>query len=109
MGSVRIYLLMLTVGCILAMMGRCVPEESERAQTAMPKPTIEEVLAQHADVWLTLPGVVGTAMGAQDDQSCIMIYMAQRNDSTQQKIVSEASGYPVVFEVSGEFKALDSR
>ena len=75
----------------------------------MPKPTIEQVLSTHADSWLTLPGVVGTAMGVQNDQPCIKVYVTFSSDSTEQRIISEASGYTVVFEISGEFKALDNR
>jgi len=79
----------------------CSPEEPAPRADKMPRPTIEQVLTTRTDAWLTLPGVIGTAMGSKDDIPCIMIYVTRRTDTTEKKILTEAAGYPVVF------KALD--
>jgi hypothetical protein len=68
---------------------------------------IEQVLRENAAHWMTLPGVVGTAIGLHQDKPCIMVLVAQRADELAKTIPTSVEGYPVVIEVTGEIKALN--
>lgn len=84
------------------------PEGDQRDQKSMAEKTIEEVLKEHTDEWMSVPGVVGTAIGACDDVPCIKILIAQRTPEVQEGIPAAVEGFRVEIEVTGEFRALDS-
>jgi hypothetical protein len=71
----------------------------------MTPPSIQEVLAAHADALLALPGVVGTAIGQCGDTLCIRVYVRDTSDAVRRAIPDSFEGYPVQVEVSGEFRA----
>lgn len=75
------------------------------AETAMPKPTIEEVQQQHSEAWLKLPGVEGTAIGLCNNAPCIKVLVSRRTPELTRTIPDTVEGYPVVIEVTGEFHA----
>jgi len=68
--------------------------------------TIEEVLGEHNDELMSIPGVVGTAQGICDDKSCIKVYVIKKTSELNQKIPNILEGYMVVIEETGEFRAL---
>ena len=70
----------------------------------MTSPPIQEVLATHQDWLLTLPGVVGTAIGRCAESLCIRVYVADSSDAVRRAIPDSLSGYAVRVEVSGEFR-----
>ena len=72
----------------------------------MPAKTIQEVLQEHTDRWMDVPGVVGTAIGELDGRSCIKVFVAKKTDELLAKIPGSIDGYPVVIEETGEFRAL---
>ena len=74
----------------------------------MQKMTIEEVLKEHTDSLMSLPGVVGTAQGECSGQPCIRVYVVKKTDALLGKIPSTIEGYAVVVQETGEIKALDS-
>lgn len=75
--------------------------ESDAGVTAR---TIDDVLAAHTDSLLTLPGVVGTAIGLRDGERCIKVFVADSNPDTKARIPSRLEGYRVVIEVSGTIR-----
>jgi hypothetical protein len=57
--------------------------------------TIEEVLAEHNEALMAVPGVVGTAIGA----SGIRVFLA--DGAARARIPTQLEGYPVAVEVTG--------
>jgi len=78
------------------------------SERAMPPPSIEEVLLQHNAAWMSVPGVVGTAIGRCVGVPCIKILVAKRTAAVEERIPASAEGYPVRVEVTGSFQARDS-
>jgi hypothetical protein len=57
--------------------------------------TIEQVLAEHNEALMAVPGVVGTAIGA----SGIRVFLA--DGAARARIPDRLEGYPVEVEVTG--------
>ena len=74
----------------------------------MEKP-IEEVLQQHTDSLMALPGVVGTALGLCADGPCIQVFVVEATEELLKQIPEEIEGYTVDVQQTGEFKALDQK
>ena len=71
----------------------------------MPRP-IADVLREHTDSLMALPGVVGTAQGELDGKPCVMVLVVELTDELKAQIPEELDGYPVVISETGEIKAL---
>ena len=71
----------------------------------MAKP-IAEVLSEHTDSLMALPGVIGTAQGDQAGNPCVMVLVVELTDDLTRQIPNELDGYPVVITETGEIKAL---
>ena len=69
--------------------------------------TIQEVLSEHTDEWMSIPGVVGTGIGECEGEPCIRIFVVKKTSELMQKIPSEVEGYTVDVQESGKFQALD--
>ena len=72
----------------------------------MPIKTIEEVLNQHTNKLLSIPGVMGTAQSLCEGQPCIKVFVSRKTEKLEQKIPKTLEGYPVVIQETGRFKAL---
>ena len=68
--------------------------------------SIGEVLAEFTVEWMTIPGVVGTAIGELDGQRCIKVLVAERAYEVAARLPAEIEGHRVVIEETGEFRAL---
>jgi len=66
---------------------------------------IEEVLKQHTDSLMSIPGVVGTGQGVCREKPCIKIFVTERTPDVENKIPQQLGGYPVVIEETGAFKS----
>ena len=73
----------------------------------MPEKTIEEVLREHTDSLMSLPGVVGTAQGQCSGQPCIRVFVVEKTEELLKQIPTTIDGYQVAIDETGEFKALD--
>ncbi len=73
--------------------------------TEMNQKTIEEVLAEHTEEWMSVPGVVGTAIGACDGEPCIKLFVVRSTDELRQAIPEQVEGFVVRLEVTGAFQA----
>ena len=71
--------------------------------------TIEEVLEENTDKWMSIPGVIGTAIGEQKGESCIIVLVIEKTSELTEKIPSTIEGFPVVIKQTGEIRALDQR
>ena len=72
----------------------------------MEKP-IEQVLREHTESLMALPGVVGTAQALCSGEPCIRVFVAEATEELLKQIPEELEGYPVDVLQTGEFKALD--
>lgn len=72
----------------------------------MAEKPIAQVLKEHTDRLMALPGVVGTAQGLCGQYPCLKIYVTQLTEELRRKIPQRLEGYQVDIEETGEFKAL---
>lgn len=73
----------------------------------MPERPIAEVLAAHTPELMALPGVVGTCQGARADGApTIVVMLASPDAGLERRIPRVLEGWPVVVEVTGEFRAM---
>ena len=70
--------------------------------------SIENVLEDSTNKWMTLPGVIGTAQGETRGKPCIIVMVKKKNNALLKKIPDTVEGYAVIIEETGEIKALDS-
>ena len=84
-------------------------QKKEEEEGPVPERTIEEVLKEHTDSLMSLPGVVGTAQGRCEGKPCIKVFVAKKTPQPLRQIPSSLEGYLVAVEETGEFQALDSR
>ena len=70
------------------------------------KKTIKEVLKQHTEQLMALPGVVGTGQGLCNNKPCIKVFVIKIKSELTKKIPKELNGYSVSVEETGEIKAL---
>lgn len=75
----------------------------------MAEKPIEQVLKEHTEQLMALPGVVGTAQGLCGNNPCIKIYVAQLTDELRKSIPPRLEGYEVDIEETGAFKALPKK
>jgi len=69
--------------------------------------TIEQVHREHADTWMALPGVIGTAIGRHGDKPCLLILAEADNEQIRQNVPSTVEGYPVIIQHTGDIRALE--
>ncbi len=86
--------------------GKQAVNESE-GEKKMSEKTIEEVLKEHTDEWMSIPGVVGTAIGEFEGKACIKMYLVEKSEELEKKFPASLEGYLILLEETGEFKALD--
>jgi hypothetical protein len=67
---------------------------------------IDVVLAKHTDQLISLPGVVGTAVGERDGEACIRVLVESETAELVGRIPSTLEGYPVEIQETGEIRAL---
>ena len=75
----------------------------------MPLLSIEDVLQEHTEKWMSIPGVVGTGQGLCDEKPCIKIYVMEINPGLKEKIPSTMEGYKIELVETGAFRALDKK
>src|ERR1700675_1615765 len=80
---------------------------TEKKGESIAKKTIEAVLDQHADLLMSLPGVVGTAIGEYEGKPCIQVLVLRNTPDLSKSIPPSLEGFPVVIVETGEIKALD--
>jgi hypothetical protein len=65
--------------------------------------SIEDVLRDHTDRLMALPGVTGTGLGSCDGVPCIAVFVTDLTEELKEKIPEELDGHPVKIEISGPF------
>lgn len=68
---------------------------------------IEQVMKDHSDEIMAVPGVQGFYMGELDSTKlCITVMVDKKTEENQKKIPKEIEGYPVVIEETGKIRPL---
>lgn len=96
----------LALGGVSACAGR--GAEDQEGQQQMPPKPIETVLKEHTDHLMSLPGVVGTAIGECEGKPCIKVLVVRKSAELARKIPPTLDGFPVAIQETGEIRALDS-
>ena len=73
--------------------------------TTITKKTIDQVLEEHSDKLMEIPGVIGTGRGVSDGMPCIVVMVATPALEGESKIPGHLEGYPVEIRVTGELNA----
>ena len=72
-----------------------------------PERSIAEVLKDHTDCLLSLPGVVGTGIGECDGKPCIKVLVDKNTEELARRIPKTLGGFPVVTIETGKIRPLD--
>ena len=88
----------------------CAQRGAEAGQEEIPvqERPIEQVLQDHTDSLMALPGVVGTAQGKCDGEPCIKVLVVEKTPELLAQIPSTLERYTVEIQETGEIEAFDS-
>ncbi len=81
--------------------------EDQPSENTMTEKTIEEVLQEHTDGLMEMPGVVGTAQGECAGKPCIKVFVAEKTPALLDQIPGTLEGYTVEVQETGEIRALE--
>ena len=73
----------------------------------MPEKTIRQVLSNHSDSLMALPGVVGVGQGECSGQPCIRVLASKKTNELLKLVPQVIEGYRVAVDETGEIKALE--
>jgi len=81
------------------------------ATDPIPGKDINAVLAENDRRLLAIPGVVGVYVGLMNDgqTSCLKVMVARDTPELKKSIPRAIDGYPVLTEVSGEIRPMQTR
>ena len=71
------------------------------------KRRIHEVLRDHTDELMAIPGVVAVAVGESCGKQCIRVFVAHRSSELLSQVPGKIDGFQILIEESGQFQALD--
>lgn len=60
--------------------------------------TITQVLAQHKDSLVAVPGVLGAAIGTWEREPCIVVFVERETPEIRRRIPPSLGGFPVKVE-----------
>jgi hypothetical protein len=69
--------------------------------------TVEEALKNNAERLMSIPGVVGVAVGECGGKPCIRVLVDRKTAELMKKIPSTLEGFPVVVEETGPIGPMD--
>jgi hypothetical protein len=95
--------LVLAIALIWGMDG-CVKRRDIHRESQMRGRSVEQVFDSHRDRLLSIPGVVGAGIAMLDDRPSLVVMVREKTPEVETQIPAELDGYPVVIEVTGQFK-----
>ncbi len=106
-GTINFLLAIFLMAAMLPGCSKKPGKNSEGENDTMPGKSIEAVLKEHTEAWMSIPGVVGTAQSlCDDDQPCIHVYVTALTAAIRQQVPDTVEGYPVEIIITGEFRKL---
>jgi uncharacterized alpha/beta hydrolase family protein len=100
------FIIIITISCCII---GCMKEKVSREERQMQTKTIQEVQTSHTPDLMSIPGVVGTAIGEQDGKPCIVVMVIQKTNDIIKKIPVTLEGFPVVIKEVGEIRSLNEK
>jgi hypothetical protein len=101
---------LLALALTLAFASGCQPHNRRLAkpEAAMPARDINDVLRDHDDRLLALPGVVGVYVGLLEDEktACLKVMVARMTPELKRAIPKTLEGYTVVIEETGVIRPM---
>jgi hypothetical protein len=96
---------------LTAVLTNCGPKigAEKQQENRVAEATIAEVLKQNTDSLMSIPGVVGTAIGECGGNPCIIVMVVKKTPDLMKKIPSALQGFPVVVEETGVIRPLEKR
>jgi hypothetical protein len=91
-----------TASCVSARFSATMAEEG-----LMTRRTPQQILAEHNEEWMSVPGVVGTAIGEHQGGPAMVVLVVEQTERINKAIPSEVDGFPVLIKESGQLHALD--
>lgn len=87
---------------------RQIPAEKAGQKESMPRNDINEVLRNHDQALMALPGVAGVYVGLLPDDKtpCLKVMVIKNTEELKKKIPKSLEGYPVIIEESGVIRPL---
>ena len=82
--------------------------DSEGTQD-MSQVKIKDVLREHTDELMALPGVVGTGQGLCDGKPCIKVFVMQLTPELEEKIPKSIKGFKVEAVETGQFQVFPEK
>lgn len=89
--------------CATSCMGQI--SDDDQAKTKAITFSIEEVIKEHSEDLMSLPGVVGVGQGLCDNNLCIKVYIIKSTPELDNKIPTLLEGYKVSIEITGGIRA----
>lgn len=88
----------------------CAPRSpSERVENHVAELTIQDVLKKNTDPLMSIPGVVGVAVGERAGRPCILVLVREKTSEIMTKIPAELEGFPVIVEETGAIRRLGAK
>jgi hypothetical protein len=91
----------LAIAAIMLATGACAPRHQETVKQG----TIAEVLRDHTEEVMRIPGVIGTGEGSEGGQRVFVVFVSQRTPEIDRQLPHRIGGYPVIVRVVGEVSA----
>jgi len=70
---------------------------------------IENVIKEHVDKLMALPGVVGVGEGRSQGKQCIVVFVQDGETDSVKAIPQSIEGYSIVINEGGTFHAFHSK
>ena len=64
---------------------------------------IEQVIREHVNKFMTIPGVFGVGEGMSHGEQCIMVFVQDKKSDSLKVLPDSIEGYSIVIEESGKF------
>ncbi len=105
--SFMVFLLLL-MACTSA---RQIPVEQTEQQEAMTQKDINDVLRDHDEELMAIPGVVGVYVGMLPDGKtlCLKVMVVKETEDLKKRIPKTLEGHPVLIEESGVIRPLPDK
>lgn len=73
----------------------------------MTAPDMGQIIKDHADRIMAVPGVVGIASGLLEDATpCILVLVSKDTAELRKQIPEQLEGHPVIIDETGEIRAM---
>ena len=105
--SIKLSLIITAMIIFIFAVSSCANKTSEdgTGENTMPSKAFIEVLKEHTNELMSIPGVVGVAQGLCGKKPCIKVFVVEMTLELDKKIPKNLNGYAVSVEEAGEIKA----